>query len=74
MQQMFKKDLYVPHHAHNDECMYKVSDENDFIENVGEYMEVQKRDREVFSYFWLSCRKGVNYGYFTVLGFSEEME
>ena len=45
VQQMFKKDLYVPYYAHNDEYMCIVSDRNDFVESMSEYMKIWKRDK-----------------------------
>ena len=51
VQQMFKQDLYVPYYAHNDEYMCIVSDVNDFMESMSEYMEIWKRDEVVFSHF-----------------------
>ena len=40
VQQMFKQDLHVPYHAHNDEYMCIVNDGNDFMESMSEYMEI----------------------------------
>ena len=40
VQQMFKQDLHVPYHAHNDEYMCIVSDGSDFMESMSEYMEI----------------------------------
>ena len=56
---MLKQDLSIPCHAHNDEYMCIVSGESDFMECMGEYMEVWKRDGVVFSHFWLFCDKGL---------------
>ena len=47
VEQMFKQDLYVPYHAHNDEYMCIVSGGSDFMESMSEYMEEWKRDRIV---------------------------
>ena len=56
---MFKQDLYVPYYAHNDEYMCIVSDVNDFMESMSEYMEIWKRDEVVFSHFWVWCKDGL---------------
>ena len=39
VEQMFKQDLYVPYHAHNDKYMCIVSGGSDFMESMIEYME-----------------------------------
>ena len=56
---MFKQDLYVPYYAHNDEYMCIVSDVNDFMESMSEYMEIWKRDEVVCSHFWVWCKDGL---------------
>ena len=59
VQQMFKQDLHVPYHAHNDEYMCIVSDGNGFMESVSEYMEIWKKDEVVFSHFLVWCKEGL---------------
>ena len=66
VQQMFKQDLYVPCYAHNDEYMRIVSDVNDFMESLSEYMEIWKRDEVVFSHFQVWCKDGL---FMTILRF-----
>jgi len=41
----------MPYHAHNDEYMCIVSDRNDFIESMSEYVEIWKSDAVTFSHF-----------------------
>jgi len=53
VQQIFKQDLYMPYYAHNDEYMYMVSGGSEFMESMSEYMELWKRDRVVFTHFWV---------------------
>ena len=59
MQQMFKQDLHVPYHAHNDKYICIVSGGNDFMESMIAYMEVWKRDEVVFSHFRVWCKEGL---------------
>ena len=59
MQQMFKQDLYVPYHTYNDEYMCIVSNENDFMESMSEYMKIWKKDKAVFSHFRVWCKEGL---------------
>ena len=59
MQQIFKQDLHVPYHGHNDEYMCIVSDGNDFMESKSEYMEIWKRDEMVFSHVQVWCKEGL---------------
>ena len=56
---MFKQDLYVPYHTYNDEYMCIVSDENDFMESMSEYMKIWKKDKAVFSHFRVWCKEGL---------------
>ena len=48
---MFKQDLHVLYHAHNDEYICIVGDGNDFMESMSKYMEIWKRDEVMFSHF-----------------------
>ena len=59
MQKMFKQDLHVPYHAHNDKYICIVSGGNDFMESMSAYMEVWKRDEVVFSHFRVWCKEGL---------------
>ena len=59
VQKMFKQDLHVPYHAHNDKYICIVSGGNDFMESMSAYMEVWKRDEVVFSHFRVCCKKGL---------------
>ena len=56
---MFKQDLHVPYHAHNDKYICIVSGGNDFMESMIAYMEVWKRDEVVFSHFRVWCKEGL---------------
>ena len=56
---MFKQDLHVPYHAHNDKYICIVSGGNDFMESMSAYMEVWKRDEVVFSHFRVWCKEGL---------------
>ena len=55
---MFKQDLYVPYHAHNDECMYKVSDGNDFMESMSEYTEYGREMKWCLTIFRYGVKRG----------------
>ena len=56
---MFKQDLHVPYHAHNDKYICIVSGGNDFMESMSAYIEVWKRDEVVFSHFRVWCKEGL---------------
>ena len=56
---MFKQDLHVLYHAHNDEYICIVGDGNDFMESMSEYMEIWKRDDVMFSHFRVWCKEGL---------------
>ena len=58
VQQMFKQDLHVPYHAHNDEYMCIVSGGSYFMESMSEYTGIWKRDEVVFSHFRVWCKEG----------------
>ena len=56
---MFKQDLHVLYHAHNDEYICIVGDGNDFMESMSKYMEIWKRDEVMFSHFRVWCKEGL---------------
>ena len=58
VQQMFKQDLYVPYHTYNDEYMCIVSDENDFMESMSEYMKIWKKIKRCFAIFEYGVKRG----------------
>ena len=55
---MFKQDLHVPYHAHNDKYICIVSGGNDFMESMSAYIEVWKRDEWCLAIFGYGVKRG----------------